>query len=240
MVRLMSNPPLRPDGRPHEAEQDEIARTVGARLRELRAEHGLSLRELERRSGVARSSISRLERGLRRPRPSLLGWLAYGLDPDRVEVLRKELCEAAGISLIAESRWSQRTHARHAWRAVLAGEMPIPAWLAGPWALAIFGTVMPEKRDMLAAAQKAAASGALDWPEGARSSPEVLALANEFGSASPYELARIGRAYLASQRAQAERHRRKRSRELRASLVLTGVPSMHPRPRRRRRNRAGS
>jgi hypothetical protein len=37
-----------------------MARTIGARLRELRLECGLSVRDLERRSGVNRSTISEL------------------------------------------------------------------------------------------------------------------------------------------------------------------------------------
>jgi len=77
----------------------------------------MSLREIEGRSGVTRSTISRIERGLRRPRCSVLGWLAWGLDAENVTPLTRQLAEAAGDSLIAESRWSQRTHARHAERA---------------------------------------------------------------------------------------------------------------------------
>jgi transcriptional regulator with XRE-family HTH domain len=203
-------------------------------LRELRIEHGLSLRGLERRAGVARSTISRVERGLRRPRPSLLGWLAWGLDPDVSAVLRRELCDTAGMSLIAESRWSERTHGRHAWRAVLAGEMPLPAWLAAPYSVAIFGNVLPDRLDVLTKAQEAARAGVLPWPEGAKGSPEALRLGNELLNASAAELRAIGRAYVASSRTQAERQRRKQARELRASLGLTGFSNPPP-PRRQRR-----
>jgi transcriptional regulator with XRE-family HTH domain len=228
MVRVMGSPPVAPGGRPLDAERDQIAATVGSRLRELRREYGLSLRDLERRSGVTRSTISRVERGLRRPRPSLLGWLAWGLNPDLSAVLRRELCGAAGMSLIAESRWSERAHGRRAWRAVLAGQMPLPAWLAGPYSAAIFGDVLPDQLDMLTKAQEAAQSGALPWPEGARGTPEVLYLGNELLNAPAAELRAIGRAYVSSDRVQRARSRRRQVRERNAALGLTGQSRSRP------------
>jgi len=99
-------------GRPEAAEQALIAGGVGALLEQLRAERHMSLRDLEGRSGAARSTISRVERGLRRPRRSMLGWLAWGLDAENVVPLTAQLAAAAGDSMIAESRWSERMHAR--------------------------------------------------------------------------------------------------------------------------------
>jgi transcriptional regulator with XRE-family HTH domain len=52
--------------------------------------------ELARRALVARSTIQRLEKGQLRPRPSLLAWVAYALDPDHAKVIRPALVEAAG------------------------------------------------------------------------------------------------------------------------------------------------
>ena len=115
MVRLQTGEKI--SGRPDQEEQQRLAETIGARLRELRLDYGLSVRDLERRSGVNRSTISRLERGLRRPRMSVLGWLAWGLTaPDNAEPVKQDLISVAGDLVIAESRWSERSHARRAWR----------------------------------------------------------------------------------------------------------------------------
>ncbi len=218
MVRVQTGVPA--SGRVDLIERDEIARTLGARLRELRAERKMGLRALERRSGVNRSTLSRLERGLRRPRISVLGWISYGLDPDNAEALKRELCGVAGGSLIAESRWSGRMHTRKAWRAMLGGTMPLPPWLAAPRALTIFGAVWPDHHDMLLKAQEAARQGRLPWPDGAAGSTEVLALANELMTAPPGELARIGRMMAAADPAGRKRGRQQRGRELRASPGL--------------------
>jgi len=110
LVRAQSMRPV--TGRPEAAEQALIAGGVGALLEQLRAERHMSLRDLEGRSGAARSTISRVERGLRRPRRSMLGWLAWGLDAENVVPLTAQLAAAAGDSMIAESRWSERMHAR--------------------------------------------------------------------------------------------------------------------------------
>lgn len=230
MVRVQTGVPA--SGRVDVIERDEIARTLGVRLRELRAERKMGLRALERRSGVNRSTLSRLEHGLRRPRISVLGWISYGLDPDNAEALKRELCAAAGGSLIAESRWSARMHTRKAWRAMLGGTMPLPPWLAAPRALTIFGTVWPDRRDMLLKAQEVARRGALPWPDGVAGSTEVLALANELMGATPGELARIGRMMAAADAASGKRERQRRGRELRASLGLPADAAFAARERR--------
>jgi transcriptional regulator with XRE-family HTH domain len=49
------------------------------RLRELREQRNLTLRELEELSGVSKDAISEIERGLRHPRTSTLNKLAAGL-----------------------------------------------------------------------------------------------------------------------------------------------------------------
>jgi transcriptional regulator with XRE-family HTH domain len=62
----------------------------------------MSRSDLEGRSGVARSTISRVERGLRRPRRSMLDRLDWGLDAENVVPLAVQLAAATGDSLIAE------------------------------------------------------------------------------------------------------------------------------------------
>lgn len=97
---------------PGPAERDRLVATLGAALRSLRAEYGVSTRTLARRSTVARSSIQRLESGRRRPRRSILAALAYGLDPGRAEQLAAVLCEAAGDSLREDTAGGLRRRER--------------------------------------------------------------------------------------------------------------------------------
>ncbi|MGA5034185.1 helix-turn-helix domain-containing protein [Streptomyces cellulosae] len=63
-----------------EAAPDPVDVRLGARLSELRAEHGWSLGELAERSGVSRSTLSRAERAETSPTASLLNRLCavYG------------------------------------------------------------------------------------------------------------------------------------------------------------------
>jgi transcriptional regulator with XRE-family HTH domain len=216
VVRIQTGEPV--SGRPDQAERQQLACTVGAELRRLRLDAGLSIRQLERRSGVHRSSISLVERGLRRPRPSLLGWLAFGIDPDAPEPVKKRLCEAAGTSLIADSRWSARSHARRASRRLLDGTMPLPPYLAAPHALALLGGAFPDRLDLLAQAQEAARRGEVPCPPGAVGSAESLAIGNELWDSRPWELAMIGRRMAAIEAAAAARALRRRERAVRARL----------------------
>src|SRR4051794_21050401 len=60
---------------------DPDQRVLGPNLRELRAKRGLSLRELERRSGINNAYLSQLERGdVAQPTPSMLARLAEAYD----------------------------------------------------------------------------------------------------------------------------------------------------------------
>lgn len=223
LVRAETWPPVKVSGRPPDFEQEQIAASLGARLRELRAEHKLGLRQLERRSGVTRSTISRLEHGTRRPRASVLGWLAWGFDPDRVDIIKADLAAAAGASLIAESRWSERTHARRAYRALLRGDLVLPVWLVADRALAVFGGIAPddEHRAALRSLQERARVGEILQPEGARRSPEALYLGDELVGASLRELALIGRGQLTARQRTATLEANRRRHELRVSLGLS-------------------
>jgi transcriptional regulator with XRE-family HTH domain len=64
--------------------------TYGARLRELRAERRLSLRDVEERGGPNKDTMSLIERDVHRPHPRTLGRIAEALDMD-VSTLRFDL-----------------------------------------------------------------------------------------------------------------------------------------------------
>ncbi len=64
------------------------------RLRILRAEQGMTLRQLEEASGIGKDAISEIERGLRQPRISTIMQLAKGLGVDP-SVLLNEVAHAS-------------------------------------------------------------------------------------------------------------------------------------------------
>lgn len=227
MVRQVSGERI--SGRPDQEEQQRLAAGLGSRLRALRRELGLSVRDVERQSGVSRATISFLERGLRRPRPSTLGWLAWALaGPGNAEAVKRALCDLAGDSLVAESRWSERAHARQAWKRLQIGGMELPGWLVAPYAVTVLGEVMPERLGELRQAQEGARAGNVPWPESMTGSLEALRLADELDQATLYELRNIGRGMAAADKAAKERAARKRRRELRARLGLTGTDTRRP------------
>ncbi|MEU3885385.1 XRE family transcriptional regulator [Streptomyces sp. NPDC029041] len=71
---------MRRDPDVRDDETDPVDARLGARLAELRAEHGWSLGELAQRSGVSRSTLSRAERAETSPTAALLNRLCavYG------------------------------------------------------------------------------------------------------------------------------------------------------------------
>jgi len=71
--------------------------TYGERLRELRAERRLSLRQVEERGGPNKDTMSLIERDVHRPHPQTLGRIAGALEMS-VSELRAEL-EGAGRPL---------------------------------------------------------------------------------------------------------------------------------------------
>lgn len=109
-----------------------LAASFGALLKALRADRRMSSSMLARRSAVASSTVSRLENGLRRPRQSLLGNLAYGLEPDCPKPYAEALAAAAGPFLAEESQWSERMHRRRLWAAMISGDSPLPEAIAYP------------------------------------------------------------------------------------------------------------
>jgi hypothetical protein len=119
----------RPSGRLPVAHQHQLAATLGVALRALRDDFGLSSRQLARRAGVARSTITRLEAGQRRPRRSLLSVVAWGLCPDAAAAIGAVLIAAAGAHLADESPWSPRTRWRRLHRALMSKAAPLPGAL---------------------------------------------------------------------------------------------------------------
>ena len=208
MVRLETGEKI--SGWPDQEEQQQLAETIGARLRELRLEHGLSVRDLERRGGVNRSTISRLERGPRRPRMSVLGWLAWGQGEEKAAAIKTDLCAVAGDLIVAESGWGERTHARRAWRQLLSGGLKLPPQLAAAHIVGSLGSVLPDEMDKLRQVQDAARSGEVPWPEHLIASAEAFLLAAGLDQASPSELRNIGRGILAEEKAARARAARKR------------------------------
>ena len=67
-----------------------VARTIGQRVRELRAQQHLSQRDLADRSGLSPSVISLIERGQRMPSIRTIRKLATALDCSLVELLSLE------------------------------------------------------------------------------------------------------------------------------------------------------
>lgn len=108
---------------------EDLAR-VGSLVRALRLECGLTMSALARRSAVAPSTISRLERGELRPRPSLLTVVASGLDPDRQRELREMLLAAAEGCLAPDTAGWQRYRWRRQELGWNTGEVPLPSDLA--------------------------------------------------------------------------------------------------------------
>lgn len=66
------------------------------RLRTLREERGLTLRQLEEKTGIGKDALSEIERGNRRPRAETLRRLAEALGVGQKELLREAAHASAG------------------------------------------------------------------------------------------------------------------------------------------------
>ncbi|MEV5710106.1 helix-turn-helix transcriptional regulator [Actinoallomurus sp. NPDC052274] len=114
-------------GRPDAEERARLAGGLGVLLRSLRTERGLSVRGLAARAAVSPGMVTMLEAGERRPRASLLGALAYGLDPDDPAPTRAALVAAAGESLADDTGRSLRRRRRRMVRGVQSGAVVLPS-----------------------------------------------------------------------------------------------------------------
>lgn len=66
---------------------EEIGPRIGARIRELRLERELSVRELGRRAGLHRPNVFRVERGETEPKLSTIARCAAALEVSLAEIL---------------------------------------------------------------------------------------------------------------------------------------------------------
>ncbi|MFF7111196.1 helix-turn-helix domain-containing protein [Streptomyces albogriseolus] len=92
-----------------EAAPDPVDVRLGARLAELRAEHGWSLGELAERSGVSRSTLSRAERAETSPTASLLNRLCAVYGRTMSQLLSEIEAEPAPVVRAADQPvWQDR------------------------------------------------------------------------------------------------------------------------------------
>jgi transcriptional regulator with XRE-family HTH domain len=103
-------------------ERRTLARTFGELLRSRRLNLPLTVAELSRRAGISISHLYYLERGERRPRPSMLLSLANVLAPDDAANLAAEFEHAAGASLRPNTTRGERRRARR--EAAAAEQLP--------------------------------------------------------------------------------------------------------------------
>ncbi|MFD4602403.1 helix-turn-helix domain-containing protein [Streptomyces sp. NPDC058464] len=88
---------------------DPVDVRLGARLAELRAEHGWSLGELAERSGVSRSTLSRAERAETSPTAALLNRLCHVYGRTMSQLLSEVEAEPAPVLRAAEQQvWEDR------------------------------------------------------------------------------------------------------------------------------------
>ncbi|KHE72644.1 helix-turn-helix domain-containing protein [Halobacillus sp. BBL2006] len=65
---------------------DQVRKTIGRQIRNLRIELGLSQEELAFRVGIDRTYIGRIERGIANPKASLIYRMAYELKVEPAEI----------------------------------------------------------------------------------------------------------------------------------------------------------
>jgi transcriptional regulator with XRE-family HTH domain len=105
---------------------DQVLIELGALIRRLRTERHLSTRRLAVRSGLARSTVTRLEAGQLHPRQSTLASLAVGLDLVRCSEILDQLVAAAGAEMAPDTPGWQRYRRRRIRRGLRAGTIPVP------------------------------------------------------------------------------------------------------------------
>jgi transcriptional regulator with XRE-family HTH domain len=89
-------------------ENDDLARAVGRRVRALREAHGLSLRDLARRSGVSAPMLSQVERGETSPTIAVAQRIAAGLQLPLSTLLRLDERQQVLLVRTADRRTERR------------------------------------------------------------------------------------------------------------------------------------
>jgi transcriptional regulator with XRE-family HTH domain len=90
------------------ASSNDVAATVGPRVRALRDAMRLSLRDLAERSGVSAPMLSQVERGETSPTLAVAGKIAAGLELTLSQLLRLDEGQHVAISRAAGRRHSER------------------------------------------------------------------------------------------------------------------------------------
>lgn len=87
----------------------EIYSAIGRRIRAIRQEKGLSLNELARRTGFAKSYLSQIENLKREPSISALSQVAHVLDVDVLFLLSGEIQNSGAQSLTIVKKGERKT-----------------------------------------------------------------------------------------------------------------------------------
>jgi transcriptional regulator with XRE-family HTH domain len=90
--------------------------TLARKLRVLRAEHGLTLREAEQLTGVDKDTLSKIERGLRHPYDVTLSKLARGYEVPVEDLLDKPLLSLEELHKKAEVETGWLVKSEEEWR----------------------------------------------------------------------------------------------------------------------------
>jgi transcriptional regulator with XRE-family HTH domain len=90
--------------------------TLARKLRVLRAEHGLTLREAEQLTGVDKDTLSKIERGLRYPYDVTLSKLARGYEVPVEDLLDKPLLSLEQLHKKAECETDWLVKSEEEWR----------------------------------------------------------------------------------------------------------------------------
>ncbi|MEV6117124.1 helix-turn-helix domain-containing protein [Streptomyces sp. NPDC052109] len=98
--------------------EDALDTRIGARLTELRTQHGWSLGELAERSGVSRSTLSRAERAETSPTAALLNRLCHVYGRTMSQLLSEVEAAPAPLVRAAEQRTWEDPHSGFVRRSV--------------------------------------------------------------------------------------------------------------------------
>ncbi len=101
--------------------KDAVSINVGQRLRSLREERGISMRELARRSSLSANALSMIERGMTSPSVSTLSKLSEALEVPITSLFRQEL-EREDIVFVRSTERPRLSFNRGLWEG-MGGEL---------------------------------------------------------------------------------------------------------------------